>query len=640
MAGFVRLLLLAPLLLAHLPARAQGDPFSDVPAGHWAYGAVESLRARGLLQGYPNGSFRGSRTLTRYELAVALSSALAALQAAPRGGLPGPPGPDGPQGPAGPPGTPVASEDVGNLRRLLDEFRSELTLAGVRVGEAAKRLDALEREAADLGEQVRRMPTVYGMAALYVRGDESDGRYVDADGRVNGAGSAGGSRPLGGAVAVTDLTLGLRLPLRRGSSLDAAIASTGYKEFLGGTFSEVRPLERRAPSDVYLRRLALTLPLGPDAERSSLVIGRFGFRLRPLTLWRPDLDSYFASPWEDDGEYLVDGLRAAGSVGRLDVAAFAGRFGTVQGTRGGPINLPLAGTAAGAAGTTLFVGGQRPMRQPDQGQMRADLFGGITVGRSFADGPNAFGIGATALDLGTGAAGTRGEGFSNVLVLGAHADAALARRYRLRFDWARTIMGTGLGAQVESRNTAAFDFAADWGSGPLTIGTGYRYIEPHFYSPGYWGRLGSWFNPNNIQGPTVRVAYDFSRAVGVRYAEEFYWAVRDLAAQGGIGRNDFVNRIRVGIWWKPCAPTLLSADWEGVRPKYAGRHSGLPLLGAGFVHSPENHVTLAATHRLAERMRLRLAYHVGSFYGKGSVFTPAGTRYNDNVWTLQTDTSF
>jgi hypothetical protein len=44
--------------------------FSDVPAGHWAKEAVEVLAARGIISGFPDGTFRGNETLTRYQAAL------------------------------------------------------------------------------------------------------------------------------------------------------------------------------------------------------------------------------------------------------------------------------------------------------------------------------------------------------------------------------------------------------------------------------------------------------------------------------------------------------------------------------------------------------------------------------------------
>ena len=43
--------------------------FPDVPSNHWAYEAVSDLSRRGLVEGYPDGTFGGDRLLTRYEFA-------------------------------------------------------------------------------------------------------------------------------------------------------------------------------------------------------------------------------------------------------------------------------------------------------------------------------------------------------------------------------------------------------------------------------------------------------------------------------------------------------------------------------------------------------------------------------------------
>ncbi len=50
-----------------------------VPFDHWAYDAVQQLIDMGIIIGYPDGCFRGDRTLTRYEFAMALSRLLDAI---------------------------------------------------------------------------------------------------------------------------------------------------------------------------------------------------------------------------------------------------------------------------------------------------------------------------------------------------------------------------------------------------------------------------------------------------------------------------------------------------------------------------------------------------------------------------------
>lgn len=50
--------------------------FPDVPENHWAYEYLNSLQKRGIIKGYPDGSFGGDRSLTRYEYAAMLCRVL------------------------------------------------------------------------------------------------------------------------------------------------------------------------------------------------------------------------------------------------------------------------------------------------------------------------------------------------------------------------------------------------------------------------------------------------------------------------------------------------------------------------------------------------------------------------------------
>ncbi len=55
--------------------------YDDVPADHWAYNALDYLTQRGVLEGYPDGFFKGDRTLTRYEFAQAIARLLDTIEA-------------------------------------------------------------------------------------------------------------------------------------------------------------------------------------------------------------------------------------------------------------------------------------------------------------------------------------------------------------------------------------------------------------------------------------------------------------------------------------------------------------------------------------------------------------------------------
>jgi hypothetical protein len=110
------------------------DLFKDIDLAHthWAYPAVESLRSKGIVYGYPDGNYRGKRTLSRFELAAALNRVLSVLHdaQAPQPGPPGPQGavgPPGPKGPTGPQGPPMCLPDeFAAMHRLLRFYLEDM----------------------------------------------------------------------------------------------------------------------------------------------------------------------------------------------------------------------------------------------------------------------------------------------------------------------------------------------------------------------------------------------------------------------------------------------------------------------------------------------------------------------------------
>ena len=84
------------------------NPFSDVPAGHWAYDSVAELAAAGVVDGYADGTFGGDKLMTRYEMAQIVAKAMA---------------------------------NGANVDKLAAEFADELDTLGVRVANLEKKAD-------------------------------------------------------------------------------------------------------------------------------------------------------------------------------------------------------------------------------------------------------------------------------------------------------------------------------------------------------------------------------------------------------------------------------------------------------------------------------------------------------------------
>jgi hypothetical protein len=129
----VALAIAASLVLA-VVAPAFSQPFADVPTDHWAFDAIAELAAKGIVEGYPDGTFKGDRAMTRYEMAMVVARLLARIEAIK---VPAPT--PAPKIPA----PEVGRADIATLQRLINEFRAELAALGVRVTAVEEELAAL-----------------------------------------------------------------------------------------------------------------------------------------------------------------------------------------------------------------------------------------------------------------------------------------------------------------------------------------------------------------------------------------------------------------------------------------------------------------------------------------------------------------
>src|SRR4030065_568510 len=58
---------IAALFVLAVVSPAFSQPFADVPTDHWAFDAIAELAAKGLVEGYPDGTFKGDRAMTPYD---------------------------------------------------------------------------------------------------------------------------------------------------------------------------------------------------------------------------------------------------------------------------------------------------------------------------------------------------------------------------------------------------------------------------------------------------------------------------------------------------------------------------------------------------------------------------------------------
>ena len=91
------------------------NPFSDVTADDWAYQAVSDLSAQGVVEGYPDGTFKGEKNMTRYELAQIVARLMAKEDQ-------------------------LNAEQQATIDKLAGEYADELANLGVRVSNLEKKV--------------------------------------------------------------------------------------------------------------------------------------------------------------------------------------------------------------------------------------------------------------------------------------------------------------------------------------------------------------------------------------------------------------------------------------------------------------------------------------------------------------------
>lgn len=121
MVGLALILLLAVFSTITLGANSP----SDVPTSHWAYQAVKLMIDKGYLQLYQDQSFQGDKPVDRYTLAVVIFKILNEIAAGRVGST---------------------QEDVELLRKLTNEYWSELVEMNIKGNQSSKRMESLSKQ--------------------------------------------------------------------------------------------------------------------------------------------------------------------------------------------------------------------------------------------------------------------------------------------------------------------------------------------------------------------------------------------------------------------------------------------------------------------------------------------------------------
>lgn len=145
MASIIMLIATATLAVA--------SPFSDVSPSHWSYEAVKSLTEKGILEGYPDGTFHGEKFISRYHLALITAKMLSGIETRPAY---------------------ISKADIKVIEKLTIEFADELSLLGVKVtslqedlAEIRGKVKGIRKDVDSIKEQIEKV----GIEKIKISGD-------------------------------------------------------------------------------------------------------------------------------------------------------------------------------------------------------------------------------------------------------------------------------------------------------------------------------------------------------------------------------------------------------------------------------------------------------------------------------------
>ena len=619
-------------LLVVIAAPSFGQAFTDVPADHWAYDAANQLQKDGVLIGYPDGTFQGKRTITRYEFATALARAAEWFQTL----IPKLP-------PAGEwatkediqnaikaiPPTDLSKlatkDDVAALRKLIDEFRDEIAALGVDV-------DALKRDVAALGARVDAIEAelkrvritsdanVFAVALASTSAFDPNlttrsQAVVNLDQRTALVPNEGLLRDIG---LVKDFDLRIAGRVSQCVTANATINYGNYLTYLAFVDDyQGGPLPINSTDAFFPYYASINAALG----KGEFTVGRFPLQFTPYTLKMIDVDSYTSIMKTDDGNYPVDGAKVAWNFGGVDLMLFAAK------NKDGNQNIYLANGLTGQPRTGIPVLHQVTAGHAVGGLALATQSAGIRANVGIPWNGN---VGLTfyqAWDRGAYAAGTPDQ----ARVYGVDVAVNLPWIETLNFagSWTKSDTLAGTSAIDYLSTNQAWDAKFSGNVAALNIAAGYKDIGRNFAAAGAWDKIGRWTNPTDLKGPYAEFAYPIMDNLKIMLNGEFL-QVKDSFGFGIWGqKDDKLVKAEGAVRWGFTKSNSLDLAVQFVK---------FQSEIVGSADATESYITLGLAHQMSPNAGVKLGYQVIS-YDNGNV-GPYGADYHGGQGVVQVGVSF
>ena len=604
----------------------------DVPPGHWAYQSIEQLVQLGILEGYPDGTFRPNRTMTRAEFAQAIARAYRNIDERLRA-LDRRISEIRPQD---------QQVDTSALERQINELRAQIEELQ-KLNEAIQTLQRLaqtfQQELAGLGVDVDTLKRDF--ASLRARVEALEGKEEkfkmsgDLTFGVYGAHSIDGKdvytlnrTRLGPGKFLEAIAVPHELGLTFSGQINDEV--TGSATFILGNYLPYvkgsgksafanNPVIQQVPSitdpyaigntDIVIWEAFVKAPIDIFGAKVDVTVGRYPAKITPFTLQRIKPDYYLNFPRYGDGAFRVDGGALGFNFDTFRLNLWAAQVN--QQSNNGVFNRLFAqnhnSSVVDANGNPVAID------QFAGARLEFDAIRGedtnLTVGATYY----AAGIGPQRnfrfRTLTLSDVNRNPITINRMDVFGADIKAKFAG-FNIGIEYAQSDFLNDTNRVLSSDNWA-LNANLGYSFGPnLGITAGYLEVRPYFAAPGAWGRVGYLYNPSDLRGFYAGVNYTASEDLKINLTGAFLEGTGRVA--NGYTTNDEVIQVLAGVDYRLTDRLNVSLNYEGVFWKL-GSVPGSPK-------PVWNYFTLGVGYNLGENTALNVLYQILDTDGKG---TPA-----------------
>jgi len=425
-----------------------------------------------------------------------------------------------------------------------------------------------------------------------------------------------------------------RLLLNAGNYVDGYLnGAVSHADPIIGTFNGFsgRVFQSVTPWFAYLDfpiKLGASHEGKKDGEGSmgglDVTVGKFGQQFTPYTLRMIDTDSYFTNDKTDLGDYPVTGARLGFRKKNLGMSFYAAvhHDPSVVPTSTGGLIVP--GALAPLSPLPALNGGTGDVPEPNplstfvglEVPVTADLLMDQSFGGRAEYSTRRFSVGGTYLQGSTNSHFSTPADAANLFrtlqVVGGDTRIPLFRGASVQGEWAQSQWDRRIGESLnDGFDRQALDVRLNLPLGSVLIQPFWKDIGAGFDAPGYWGRMGRWWNYRGVEGPGGTLSMPLGKRLMIDAEGASYELARGLFGTTQTGaflplNHGDVIYARGGLGIKLTEKDRLSSSYERVHYQYESVFiPGLAPFGADEM---EQYFNAGWNHTFSDAFGMRVFY--------------------------------